>query len=323
MEKTIKIGIIGTGIHGSRYARHIMNDVPGLELAAISRRSDEGVGQAKEWGAALCRDWQDLVKNPGVDAVIAVTTPNLNTEIAEACAGEKKPLLVEKPLAVDAVKAQRMVDLFKQADLPLTVAQTLRYNSIILALKKELARIGRLHAFHACHRLESTRHAWLDNPDVAGGGVIFHTGVHVFDALRFISGREVKRVRASVFQRHTNRLEDLFTAQLEMTGDLVGTMDLCKLTRSRSGRYEFVGEAGQIHGDQVHGFLQLVETKAITPMPVESPASTLIPLLSDWHAFLTGKGENPIPGEDGVSAVKICDACRKSALEDQWVDVQA
>jgi predicted dehydrogenase len=321
MKKTLKIGIIGTGAHGSRYVRHIMNDVAGLELAAICRRSDEGVWQAKEWGVALYRDWRDLIKNPDIDAIISVTTPNLNMEIAEACVDAKKPLLVEKPLAVDSVKAQRMVDLFKQADLPLTVAQTLRYNSVILRLKKELARIGRLHVFHASHHLECIRHAWLDEPEIAGGGVIFHTAVHVFDALRFISGREVKRVRASMFQRHNSRLEDLFTAQLEMTGNLVGTIDACKLTRSRSGRYEFIGEKGQIHGDQVHGVLQLLDAKAITSLPVEAPASTLIPLLSDWCAYLIGERSNPIPGEEGLSAVKICDACRESAIGDRWVEI--
>jgi len=321
MKKTLKIGIIGTGTHGTRYVRHIMNDVPELELVAISRRSDEGDRQANEWGVTLYRDWKDLIKNSDVDAAIAATTPNLNFEIAKACVDAKKPLLLEKPLAVDSVKAQRIVDLFKQADLPLTVAQTLRYNSTILAFKKELARIGRLHAFHAGHRVEPILHAWLDDPKIAGGGVIFHLAVHVFDALRFITGREVKRVRASKFQRQNTSLEDLFTAQLEMTGSLVGTIDVCKLTRSRSGRYEFIGEKGQIHGDQVHGVLQFVDTNAITPLPVEAPVYSLIPLLTDWHAFLIGKRNNPIPGEEGLAAVKVCDACRKSSIEDRWVEI--
>lgn len=321
MKKTLKVGIIGTGSHGSRYARHIMNDVPGLELVAISRRSNEGDKQAKEWGVSFYRDWQDLIKNSDVDAAIAVTTPNLNIQIAEACVTAKKPLLIEKPLAVDSENAQRIVDLFKQADLPLTVAQTLRYNSTILAFKKELVRIGRLHAFHASHRAECIHHVWLDDPEIAGGGVIFHTAVHVFDALRFISGREVKRIRASMFQRYNTRLEDLITAQLEMTDDLVGTIDVCKVTRSRSGRYEFIGEEGQIHGDQVHGTLQFIDTKTIAPLPLSAPVSTLIPMLSDWRDFLFGEKSNPIPGAEGLSSIKICDACRKSAIEDRWVEI--
>ena len=43
----MQIGVIGTGKHGSRYANHIVKDVDGLTLAAISRRSPEGLDQAR------------------------------------------------------------------------------------------------------------------------------------------------------------------------------------------------------------------------------------------------------------------------------------
>ncbi len=321
MKTALKIGIIGTGSHGSRYVRHIINDSSALKLVAISRRSHEGQKQAREWGVPCHHDWQNLVKDPKVDAVVAVTTPDLNLDIAEACVLAKKPLLIEKPLAMDGVNAAKIVDLFKQADLPLTVAQTLRYNSTILAFKKELPKIGHLYALHAGHRLEKILHPWLDDPELSGGGVILHTAVHVFDALRFITGREIKRIRATMFRRHNTRLEDLFTAMVEMEDSLVGTIDVCKLTQSRSGRYEFVGEKGQIQGDQVHGNLQFVDTKTITPLSVKASVSTLVPLLSDWSDFLKGERDNPIPGEEGLAAVRVCDACRRSAVEDRWVDI--
>jgi len=57
----MRIGIIGTGRHGSRYARHIVADVEGLELAAISRRSSERTAQAGEWGCRAHEDWRHLV----------------------------------------------------------------------------------------------------------------------------------------------------------------------------------------------------------------------------------------------------------------------
>jgi len=46
-----------------------------------------------------------------------------------------------------------------------------------------------------------------------------------------------------------------------------------------------------------------------------------VPLLQQWAAFISGRGENPIPGEDGFAAVKIADACLRSAAEDGWVDL--
>ncbi len=60
----MRIGIIGTGRHGSRYANHIVNDCQQLQLAAIARRSEEGRQQAESWGAEYLEDWQALVASP-------------------------------------------------------------------------------------------------------------------------------------------------------------------------------------------------------------------------------------------------------------------
>jgi len=317
----MKVGIIGTGRHGARYANHILQDLPEMHLAAISRRGEEGRAQAEAWGAAYHADWRELVASPAVDAVIAVTTPNLHPEIAACCAGQGKPLLIEKPLAIDAAAAARIVTLFGKANLPLTVGQTLRYNPVIKALRQELGRAGTLHLFSACHRLEQTSHPWLDLPEVAGGGVILHSAVHLFDALRFITGQEVKRVRAMVGHRYTSHLEDLFVAQIEMESGLIGSVNASKVGPARSGRYEFVGSRGQLQGDQVHGFVEFLRGGESETLLESGPVPAILPLLLDWQALLAGHGENPVPGEDGLAAVRICDACLLSAREDRWVRV--
>ncbi len=317
----MKIGIIGTGKHGTRYANHIINDVAGLELSAISRRSPAGRDQAAKWGVRYHAQWQDLIGDPQVDAVISVTPPSLNVDIARQCVAAGKPLLMEKPLAVNQAAGAEIVDLFQTAGVPLTVAQTLRYNTVIQALRGSLTKVGALYAFSACHRLEPSSLSWLEDPKAAGAGVILHTAVHMFDALRFITGREVVRVRASKFQVHNSRLEDLFTAQVEMEGGVIGTVDASKIGRARTGRYEFIGEKGELHGEQIHGWMAFTEKTAIEQIPHEPLVGTLVPLLRDWLLFLSGQGENPISGQDGLAALAICDACLRSASQGGWVAV--
>ncbi len=322
MTKAIGVGVIGMGRHGARYVNHILHDVDGLALAAVSRRSSLGQEQAAAWGARFFSDWRDLVRAPEVAAVIGVTTPDLNETIGRACVAAGKPLLLEKPLAVDGQAAGRLVALFGAAGLPLTVGQTLRYNGVIRALRRELPRLGQLYSFTACQRLEPTLHPWLDNPQVAGGGVILHSAVHLFDALRFITGQEVARVRASMFSRKNQNVEDLVTAQLEMTGGLVGVMDASKVGAGRSGHYAFVGEHGMLQGDQVHDRLQLVAGMAVQDLEHEVAVPAIVPLLKDWLAHLQGRGPNPVDGAEGLAAVRICDACRRAAKEDGWVRVE-
>jgi len=322
VDKELKVGIIGTGRHGSRYAAHILNDLPGLDLTAISRRSPEGGVQARTWGVTWHPLWSDLVADPQVEAVVAAATPDINPALALACAERGKPLLVEKPLAVTARDAASMVRIFDEHRLPLTVAQTLRFNSTVKALKEHLPEVGELYSFTADQRLEPPFHQWLDDPGAAGGGVILHTAVHTFDALRFITGREVARVRATAYRRGTANLEDLFTAQLECTDGVVGLVEASKVGPARSGRFEFVGSAGTLRGDQIYGTLEFVGADGPEPRPHDPPAHALVPLLEQWEACVRGAGPNPVPGGEGLAAVRLCEACLRSADGEQWIDVR-
>jgi predicted dehydrogenase len=319
----IRVGIIGTGNHGSRYANHIVNDLGHcFQLAAISRRSEGAKEQAAAWNTILYKDWRELVSSKLVDAVICATTPNLNPEIARFCAGQRKPLLIEKPLTTDFYAAQELVELFDRLSLPLTVGQTLRYNIVILALRDNLSSMGRLFSLCATHRLEPSTLPWLEQPEIAGGGVIFHTAVHLFDALRFITGEEIVKIRALARNIYNPRLEDLVIAEAVLSNGALAIVDTSKVSPSRACRYEFVCEKGQLHGDQVHGILQKIEGSTISSLPVKSPGPALLPLLVDWYAHLHGNGKNPIPGTEGLAAVKICHACRESVASGQWVDIE-
>jgi predicted dinucleotide-utilizing enzyme len=94
------IGLIGLGRHGSRYARHLLNDVPEGRLTAVCRRHiHEGSGLPAGSTAACYADYRELIADSRVDAVVIVTPPALNREISLAVAAAGKPFLIEKPLA--------------------------------------------------------------------------------------------------------------------------------------------------------------------------------------------------------------------------------
>ncbi len=319
---SVRVGIIGTGIHGSRYANHIINDVEGLDLVALARRSDTGKQQAADWNVSYYSKFQDLIADDSVDAVIAVTPPSLNLEIAKCCIEERKPLLLEKPLAINGAAAGKIVRLFRDHDLKLTVGQTLRYNPVVLALKENIGRLGTLYSISANQRLEPSSLGWHEKIELAGAGVSIHTAVHVFDTLRFISGKEIKRVVAHAAKHHNSKLEDLIMILLEMTDGVTAIVDCSKVGAARSGRYEFVGHDGQLWGDQVHNRLELVQGTHCMQLGDIVPASTIVPLLTDWQKYLAGEGDNPITGEDGLKAVQACEACLQSAATTKWVDVE-
>lgn len=319
--KTINVGVIGTGKHGSRYANHIVHDVAGLALTAVCRRSEEVVAQATDWNCQAYQHWPDLIDDAQVQAVIAVVPPMLNRDIADYASAAGKPLLIEKPLAGNAADAAEIVQLCQERQVPLSVGQTLRYNQVIQRLQKELRHFGTLHSFSANQRLEPSGLAWHEDPAFAGAGVSFHTAVHVIDALRYITGLSVKRVIALAAGKYNQSLEDILAVLIEMENGVIGTIDCSKVCDARSGRFEFVCDRGQLIGEQIYNELTRIEGSTRTPIDTGEPVSTIIPLLEDWHTFLSGEGENPVPGEEGLAAVQFCQASLESAAFGKWISL--
>jgi len=285
----MKIGLIGTGRHGSRYANHLINDCEGAELSAISRRSEQGREQAKSWQTSYHQDYKELIESDQVEAVIAAVPPVLNPEIAKLCARSGKPLLVEKPLATNSKEGEKIIELMKEASVPLTVGQTLRYNPVIRKLREELPKQGKLFTVYANQRLEPSDLQWLENPVEAGGGITFHIAVHVFD--------------------------------VEMEQGVAGIVDVSKLSSSRSGRYEFICDKAQLHGDQIHGYVDCIAAARETRIGSFGSEPTIPHLLTDWLSFLQGEGENPVTGEEGLYAIRVSEASLESSEDSRWVNV--
>lgn len=317
----MKIGIIGTGRHGSRYAGHIVNDCPSLELTAIARRSPSGREQARSWQCRWFTDWRELIACREVDAVICAVPPAENQAIADCCGDYNKPLLVEKPLAINGDGAAAMVRRLHRRGVALTVGQTLRFNPVIKRLRECLPAMGRLHTVYANQRLEPSTLPWLDEPAAAGAGVTLHIAVHVFDALHVITGLKITRVAASCRSVLTKQLEDLALIRVEMEDGVAGLIEVSKLSPVRSGRYELVCSAGLLHGDQILGQVGRESGDGKPVSDCFSPTPTIVPLLQDWQRFLENRGPNPVPGEDGLYAVRVAEACLQSSIGGGWVEV--
>ena len=107
----IHIGLIGLGRHGTRYARHLLEDIPQARLVAVCRRNaKEGRAFAQSHNLHFYKDYRDLIADPQVEAVLVVTAPSLTLSIAQEAIRYQKPLLIEKPLAIHGADAREIVE---------------------------------------------------------------------------------------------------------------------------------------------------------------------------------------------------------------------
>jgi predicted dehydrogenase len=318
------IGLIGVGKHGARYAQHIREDLPQLRLVGIARRDLEAARrQAAEFGCRAYGDFRELLAAPDVDAVVVVVPATLHPEIIEVAAACQRPVLLEKPAAVSVADGHRMLGIVRQAGIPVMVAQTLRYNSVVRLLMGERARIGRMHALRLSQRFEPSRPGWIDDPAIAGGGITLHTGVHSFDLVRLLSGLEVERVSCEMSAVGTVHTEDNFSAVMRLAGGVLASVAGSRATASRSGAIELAGEGGQLIADHVLNTAHVVSGSTATPLPVPAPAATVRAVLEDFIAALQAGAAMPIPLEEGLRAVAIADACYRAARSGHAVPVHA
>ena len=309
----IGIGIVGTGKHGQRYLRHV-KEVPGLSLTALCRR-DRAAGerQAREHGCRFHPEPEGLLADPEVDAVILVTPPTLNARVATAAARAGKALLIEKPLATTLAECRAVRDAVAAHGVTAMVAHTLRFNAVVRALARALPEIGPLHAAVITQRFEPSTLPWLDRQSEAGGGIILHTGVHSFDLLRHLTGREAVRVVARSGRVVTRETEDNFTAVVEMEGgNLLALVGGSRATAGRSGAIELAGRDGQLVGDHVHGAAAKLVGTSRSALPVGEPVPTVVAVLREFSAALQARRAPAITLDDGAASVALAEACYRS-----------
>ncbi len=309
------IGLVGVGAHGRRYAYHICRDLPELRLVGLARRNLElARRQAEEFGCRAYADYRELIAAPDVEAVVVVVPPTLHAEIVEAAVAARRPVLLEKPAAPNLADGRRMLQAVRSAGVPVMVAQTLRYNSVVRLLLAERTRIGRIHALRLAQRLEPSRPGWIDDPAVAGGGITLHTGVHSFDLLRLLSSVEADRVSCEMAAVATERTEDNFSAVVRLGGgSMLGCVSGSRATASRSGPIEIAGEHGQLIADHVLHTVQMVQGSVASVLAVPPPSATVREVLRDFATALGTGAPVGIPVEEGLRAVAIVEACYEAA----------
>ena len=322
MSATLRIGLAGLGLHGSRYAEPLLaGSIHGAVLGAVSRGNEvAGREFAIEHGVAFAHDPCELATIPGIDAVVAVLPPDLHPELAMACLDARRPVLVEKPLAPDARSAAQVTERVDRTGSLLMVAHTLRFDAVVQAVRTEIAGLGAVRLVALNQRFEPTARGWIDTP--GRGGAALNTGVHGFDLMRYFTGAEAVSIVAETASVVTERTEDEFACVVRMEpGGVLATLDNARTTAGRSGRIEIVGENGQLRADHVVRTLARIEGRSETQLGPVPSHFTVNTALERFIECVRHGTPPPITAADGKAAVEMVDACLLSAREGRRVHI--
>ena len=197
----LKIGVIGCGGHGrghiGRYA-----EIPDAELVAVADANPERAREAaSEFGVPHpYADYREMLARHPLDIVSLALPPAANRDAALAAFEAGASVLVSKPLAMNLAQAKEMVAAAGRCGKRISLSLQNRFHPEVRALRRFLAdgRLGRVyHArlWHG-HVMNIPGTPTMYRRSLAGGGVLFHTTVHLLDAVLWVLGNP-RPVRAS------------------------------------------------------------------------------------------------------------------------------
>jgi predicted dehydrogenase len=179
-------------------------------VVAVYNRSEERRARAAEMAGAVPYDsYEAAVLHEGVD-IVSVCVPNcLHAELTCFAARHGRHVLCEKPIALTLPQADEMIDTARENGVTLAVA--FKRRGITRCMRaREMVTSGAFGGpvFMRFNDVREVRPKLaMHQPNVNGGPVI-DMACHLFDAMRFITGREPVEVlaRGHVFGRGKPRL---------------------------------------------------------------------------------------------------------------------
>lgn len=127
--RPLRIAVLGYGYWGPNLVRNVI-ERPELELAALCERDDARAAAFTQrvHGVPVCGDFEEVLDNPTIDAVLVATPPRTHYSLARAALNAGKHVLVEKPLAKTAAEASDLIALADARDLVLMPGHTFLYS---------------------------------------------------------------------------------------------------------------------------------------------------------------------------------------------------
>ncbi|MBI2093659.1 MAG: Gfo/Idh/MocA family oxidoreductase [Candidatus Omnitrophica bacterium] len=218
--------------------------------AAIEMADKLKIDRRRVW-----TDWKQMLRDAEVDAV-AVNLPNaLHAEVAVAALEARKHVLVEKPIATTLADADAMIRASRIYKKVLMVDQTQRFHPVHelaheLLGQGKLGKVGDLSGRlgHAGPEYWSgKRKSWLVDPVQSGGGALMDVGIHILDLLRWLSGKEVRRVccQTKTLEKQVP-VEDNAKVLLEFTDGAIGSFEASWTARPYEVTTRFYGREGTL-----------------------------------------------------------------------------
>ena len=239
----LRIAVVGYGYWGPNLVRNVI-ERPELELAALCERDESRAAAFLERvpDVPVCSDFDDILEDPTIDAVLVATPPRTHHALASAALSAHKHVLVEKPLARSVAQATDLVALADERGLVLMPGHTFLYSPPVNKVREliEQGALGEVY-FVTSSRMNLGKY----QPD----GVICDLAPHDVSILLYLLDQPVTQVSASarsIFREHNPEVAFL---TLTFANGVTANVQISWLAPRKVREMVFVGSKRMVQYD--------------------------------------------------------------------------
>ncbi len=327
-----RAAVIGVGAMGRNHAR-VYQEIPDVELAAVVD-ADSHLAQeaARLRGAHAYTDYQAMLEKTKPDLVTVAVPTQVHFQVVLDALEAGCHVLVEKPIAATLEEGRRMIDRAAELGLVLAVGHIERYNPAVIKLKQQLddGALGQIFQIHA-------RRLGPFPVRVRDVGVIVDLSPHDLDIMRYLTGKEVRRLYAETDQEINTAHEDLFSGLIRFDGGILGVLNINWLTPTKVREITVTGQRGMFLANLLTQDLYFYENKEANDLDwnhlsllrgvgegrmVRLRLHKREPLRTELESFAAaarGEAAEIVPGKDGLIALELAQALVRSGQEHQII----
>ena len=258
--KKVNLAVIGLGNMGVPHTKDIQAIENAQLLAVCDIKKERADNIADQYGIKAYYNYQDLLLDRNIDAIIIATPHYDHTPISIAALNKGIHVLTEKPVAVHAKDAQKMIDAYttSKKDSPDLVfaamfqQRTLGYWKKVKELidSDELGKLVRTTwIITKWFRTQAyyDHGTWRATWEGEGGGVLLNQCPHNLDLYQWIVGLPNKVSGfVKIGKYHNIEVEDEVTGYFEHENGMIGHFITTTAESPGTDRLEIVGEKGKL-----------------------------------------------------------------------------
>lgn len=304
----VRVGMIGTSQFAEMLHYAPLKSHPEAEIVAICGRNQSRAEELanKYQISEVFTDYQALIREGNVDAVVIATPDKLHYPMTMAALQAKKHVMCEKPLAMNAVQAREMFETAEQKGLIHATMFTWRWLPTVQYMAELIGQgyVGQMHnaQFNYWTQYDPNRAdsiSWRSDPQQSNG-VIADLGSHLFDLARMIGG-EIVRVASHIRSVHEHRGANGEPVQLandeaflliEFEGGVQAVVQIASLAHLEKGQSQSI----EIKVNGSNGMLTTVNTTQFSLIGTQGSDQTIAPLEIPNHFWY---GSYPIQPDIG------------------------